>query len=67
MDVTFDALMGQHLPTIDQHLGVTVDFDSVVGKGLHDSLDLGTVRIVALALSRVALFTGDVHSNPVAC
>jgi len=60
VDVTFDALMGQHLSAIDQHLGFTVNFDSVVGNVLHDSLDLGTVRIVALAVGRVVLFTGDI-------
>jgi hypothetical protein len=64
MDVTFDALMGQHLATIDQHLGITIDFDSVVGERLHDSFDFGTLRIIALAICRAApSFTRDVHSK----
>jgi len=50
--ISLDALMSKNFCTIDEQLGARVDFDSMMGQTLHDSLYFWAVavRFVALAI-----------------
>ena len=48
--------MCENFTSVDQHLRVLIDLDSVVGQILHDTLGLGAMRSVASRNTAVAIF-----------